>query len=402
MMKLSLHLLLIVNSSLLSLFVGYHLFFLILYPFVRLKKKPRTASDTKYNKFAIIIPAHNEEMLIRDVLQSTKNLLYPTDKYQVIVVADNCDDRTAKIVRDMSIECFERYDSEKKGKPYALEWIFQQIPAHTYDAFVIVDGDTLVDKHFLNAMNKKLNEGAEVIQGYFGIMNPEDTWLTRSAVIPGILKFKIRYFCKDFIGLSCPLMGNGMCFSKMIIENYGWNAFSITENWEYYTNLVLNNHMTSYEEDALIYSHAAISLKQAETQRKRWLKGRLQTVMDYVPQLIVSGVKERSIVRMDAAMELILPSYSMLFNWSILSLLLVVSLWILGMRSSFIFSWLLALAAIQLFLFLGTLIVSEAPLRTWISFCYMPIYLAWKLVLTVGGICTFRDRRWRKTNRHIK
>jgi cellulose synthase/poly-beta-1,6-N-acetylglucosamine synthase-like glycosyltransferase len=390
-----------VNGLLISIFVGYHLFFVILYPFVKWKKRkqPKTAQNTKYNKFAIIIPAHNEEILIGDVLQSTKKLHYPSDKYEVIVIADNCTDRTAKIVRYMSIKCFERNNLEEKGKPYALKWIFKQISIDEYNAFVILDADTLIDNDFLAVMNQKLSQGAHIIQGYFGIMNREDTWVTRLSVIPGILKFKIRYLCKEFLGLSCPLMGNGMCFSRKIIKEYGWNAFSITENWEYYIKLILKNHISTYAEDAIIYSQAVISLKYGEIQRKRWLKGRLQTAIDYFPKLILTGLKENSMSKMDAAMELLLPSYSMLFNWTILSLLVVIPLWILRLQSFNILAWLMFLSVVQFLFFILGLIIAKASFKTWMSLCYVPIFLGWKFIVTIKGIFGFKNRVWTKTER---
>ena len=145
----------------------------------------------------------------------------------------------------------------------------------------IIDADSTMHKDYLKSLNEKLKGGSDAIQGYFGIMNPEESWLTKLMTIPGVLKFKIRYACKDKIRLSCPLMGNGMCFSRKIIKEYGWNAFSITENWEYFIKLFLKGHLVSYAEDAIIYSHAVTKLSHGEAQRKRWFIGRLNVLIDY-------------------------------------------------------------------------------------------------------------------------
>lgn len=389
------------NGLLISLFVGYHLLFVILYPIIRWKKAKQSVASSveKYNKFAIIIPAHNEELFIGDVLQSSKMLNYPLELYEIIVIADNCTDKTAQITREMSIKCLDRQDSRKRGKPYAIDWAFKQIDLNNYDAVVIIDADTLLDRNFLYAMNRKLNEGAEVIQGYFGIMNPDDTWVTRLAVIPGILKFNLRYFCKDFSRLSCPLMGNGMCFSKIIISTYGWNAFSITENWEYFAKLVLNNHIPAYSGDALIYSHAVTALKHGEIQRKRWLQGSLQTAIEYVPKLLVNGLRERKIAKLDAALELVLPSYAMLFNWTIISLVALSALWALDLQTFSLLVWFLSLALAQLGLFALGLIMGKVPFKTWMSLIYIPIFLIWKFIVSVKGMFGFQEREWIKTER---
>ena len=41
-----------------------------------------------------------------------------------------------------------------------------------YDAICIFDADNIVDKNFLKAMNKKLCQGEEVVQGYKDKKNP--------------------------------------------------------------------------------------------------------------------------------------------------------------------------------------------------------------------------------------
>src|SRR5262249_54683545 len=55
--------------------------------------------------FAIVIPAHNEETTLPDVLSSCAALDYPADKIKVYVIADNCTDETARIARSLGAEC---------------------------------------------------------------------------------------------------------------------------------------------------------------------------------------------------------------------------------------------------------------------------------------------------------
>lgn len=49
-------------------------------------------------KFSVIIPAHNEESVIRKALESIKAQSYTS--YELIVVCDNCTDDTEKIARE--------------------------------------------------------------------------------------------------------------------------------------------------------------------------------------------------------------------------------------------------------------------------------------------------------------
>ena len=91
---------------------------------VKLKEKPLLVD--KKHKFMAIIPAHNEEAVVGNLVESLKNQDYPKDLYDIYVIADNCTDNTAQVAREKGAIVYERFDSEKKTKGYALQWFLQQ------------------------------------------------------------------------------------------------------------------------------------------------------------------------------------------------------------------------------------------------------------------------------------
>src|SRR5262249_5144144 len=116
-----------------------------------------TAAD-HCERFVVVIPAHDEEMVIGATLSHLFRQEYPADRYAVVVVADNCTDRTAEIARAAGATVLERTNTELRGKGYALDWAFDRLmkedagTAHEAAAFVIVDADTAVDPAFLRTM----------------------------------------------------------------------------------------------------------------------------------------------------------------------------------------------------------------------------------------------------------
>src|SRR5687767_7872022 len=56
---------------------------------------------TPSTRFAVLIPAHNEERLIESTLRSFRELDYPADLFAVHVVADHCTDATVERARSM-------------------------------------------------------------------------------------------------------------------------------------------------------------------------------------------------------------------------------------------------------------------------------------------------------------
>ncbi|MBM9605726.1 glycosyltransferase family 2 protein [Desulfopila inferna] len=399
-MELFINCILLFWGGILFFFVTYQfIFFVLSVPALFLGK--RAGEDLSARKtFGIIIPAHNEELLIGELVKSIQESDYPAELYEIFVIADNCTDRTAQIAREAGATCRERTDPIKRGKPYALNWLISQLNLDAFDAYVIIDADTLVARNFLTSMNISLTEGKKVIQGYFGVMNPDENWLTRLSILPGILKYKLHFPGKNLLGLSCPLAGNGMCFSSEIFKKYGWNVYSIVENWEYYVMLTLEGYVVVSNENAVIYSQVAKSLKTGESQRIRWSKGRLQVLLHYFGRLAAGGFRSGDLNKFDALVELMRPSYAIFFGWSVIYLLLCLFLHFSYAYSSF-FVWIAVVVfAVQLLYFFSGLIIQRAPLKTWLALGMIPFYILWKMAITLKGLLSYGERKWVKTERH--
>ena len=150
---------------------------------IKLKDKPLIVN--KEHKFMAIIPAHNEEAVVGNLVESLKAQDYPVDKFDIYVIADNCTDNTAKVAKEAGAIVLKRFDEEKKTKGYALNWFLKQKIEENadYDAFCVFDADNIVDKNFIKNMNKKLCQGEEVVQGYRDIKNPKDSWIASGYAI---------------------------------------------------------------------------------------------------------------------------------------------------------------------------------------------------------------------------
>src|SRR5436309_7528559 len=124
--------------------------------------------------FALLIPAHDEELILSTLLESLSQLTYPKEQYKVYVIADNCTDKTTELARQFEgVQVYERFNQEKRGKGYALNWMFQQLAEsqQVYDAYVVIDADSVVVPTFLHAMSKELGRGAKVLQASNTVLN---------------------------------------------------------------------------------------------------------------------------------------------------------------------------------------------------------------------------------------
>ena len=145
---------------------------------VKIKDKPLKVK--KDHRFMAIIPAHNEEAVVKNLIDSLKAQNYNKDLYDIYVIADNCTDNTAKIAKEAGAIVYERFDNTKKTKGYALDWFLKQKIKEDapYDAFFVFDADNIVDPNFIKNMNKHLCQGEDVVQGYRDIKNPTYSWIT--------------------------------------------------------------------------------------------------------------------------------------------------------------------------------------------------------------------------------
>jgi 1,2-diacylglycerol 3-beta-glucosyltransferase len=392
---------LVLAGTVLAFNTVYHVFFLLasLPALWRDRRRSQVGSEP-VTRFLVVVPAHNEASLIAGTVATIRDGDYPAHLRDIVVIADNCTDNTAEIARAQGASCLERQDPSLRGKPYALAWAFEQTDLGPYGGVVIMDGDTNMDRGFLRAMDTHLRSGESAIQGYFGVMNPDENWLTRLSIVPATLKFRLHFPGKQAFGLSCPLAGNGMCFSGDVIRRYGWNAFSLTENWEYYVRLTLEGYVCTSAPEAVIYSEVVRSLKEGQTQRTRWMKGRMDTLQSFWRPLLFGGFARGSLVRIDALCEVAALSHSMLLLWTILY---AAACGLLSFAGLVRVEWAWFGAALLLAqggYLLSGLIVQRPPLRTWIALTMVPLYLVWKLMVSVKGVLNYRDRTWVKTNRN--
>jgi len=157
----------------LSLTYGAYYFLVSLFGWYNKKGDAKGTTD-KTHTFALVVAAHNEEAVIANMVKSLNTLNYPREAYDIFVIADNCDDNTAAIAREAGALVYERTNTELRGKGYALEWMFEHIfnMEKHYDSISIFDADNLVNKEYLAEMNKELNKGYKVVQGYIDSKTP--------------------------------------------------------------------------------------------------------------------------------------------------------------------------------------------------------------------------------------
>lgn len=283
-------------------------------------RKKKNKDYTENKKYALIVAAHNEEVVIGNLLDSMAKLNYPKELYDVFVIADNCTDKTAKISREHGVKVFERNDKEKRGKGYALEWMFDKIfkMEENYDAVAIFDADNLVSTEFLREINAKMNEGFKVVQGYLDSKNPDDSWIANSYSIAFWSQNRMFQLSRENLGLSNQIGGTGFAIDINILKKLGWGATCLTEDLEFSCKLILNNERVGWAHEAVIYDEKPLTLKQSWNQRKRWMQGFADVATRFFTKLMKKAIKDRDFRAFDCALYVAQPFVVILLGISLL------------------------------------------------------------------------------------
>ena len=378
----------------------FSVYYFVLACFGFWKKKEKKNFQPKHT-FAIVVSAHNEESVIGQLVENLHVLRYPKELYDIFIVADNCTDSTARVARESGAIVHERFDTEKRGKGFAMEWMFARLfkMKRQYDAIVVFDADNLVHPNFLLEMNNRLQKGETVIQGYMDAKNPTDTWISGTFAIAFWLIDHIWHLAKYNIGLSSVLGGTGMCISTSVLRRFGWGATCLTEDMEFTMKVLLKGIRTTWAHDAIVYDEKPLTFKQAWNQRKRWAQGHFDIAGRYIPTMIKEGIRRRDIRLLDGVLHLVQPHFLLMstffviasyagavypFYTNILERVLPLEVWTILAFGQYIFP-VIILAKIR------------ANWKCWLYLLMYPVFVYSWIPITFLGFLHRHERVWSHT-----
>lgn len=360
---------------------------------------PRPAPNPPRLRFDLVVPAHDEELGIAATVRSLLAVDYPAALRRVVVVADNCTDRTASRARAAGATVLVRQDATRRGKGYALDHAFGFCLADGFaDAVVVVDADTMVPANLLDAFGARLAAGAPAVQADNGVGNPAASWRTCLMAIAFVLTDTVRMLARERVGCSTGLRGNGMCFSRRVLEAVPHEAFSVVEDVEYGIRLGRAGYRVHYAHEATVRSVMAVGAAASGVQRQRWESGRLALARRHGLALVRDGLATGDRILLDLGLDLLVPPLAQLAAAAGAG---AVVAGLLGLArgappaSLWVFAG--ALAAIALYVVRGWWL-SGTGLAGIAALLHAPVYLVWKLGVMARARVT-GEGKWMRTPR---
>jgi 1,2-diacylglycerol 3-beta-glucosyltransferase len=392
----------VVEITLVVIFGFFLLYLALLSVLALIAQRHVNVKCSRSRKMAVVIPAHNEESGIEGTIHSILSLDYPRALFHVVVIADNCTDRTADVARRAGAIVYERENQELRGKGHALHWCFSQLLQEKaeYEALIVVDADSVVSANFLSVMNLYLENGAKVIQCSNLVEPATASWSSEVTRIGFMLYNHARPLGRRMIGCSAGLRGNGMCFAADTLRAVPWEAYSLTEDLEYGLELILHGITVTFAPEATVRSPMPLSVCNAESQRARWEAGRLPIVRRYAGRLLRTAFRRFSFRLFDAFVELVTPPLVNLLIVAVMLFLLNVLLGALGVAeaSQFVLMW-LSLIGLAIFHVIVGLWASGATKSAYKALLHIPRYALWKVLLYAKLVKYGQTEAWVRTTR---
>ncbi len=262
-------------------------------------------------RFAILIAARNEELVIGPLINSLLAQDYPSDLYDIWVVPNNCTDNTALAARNFGARVLE-CTVPVKSKGEVLRFAYNRLRGRRYDAWLVFDADNVVDPRFLAEMNNARMAGARAAQGYRDSKNPYDTAVSGCSSIYYWMMDRFHNGGKAGLGVSAMIGGTGFMVTQALLDRLGgWRTETISEDLEITAQAVLAGERVAYVPRAITYDEQPLTWEQSFTQRRRWSSGTLQVAQRYLPALNEAQSRRPRLSLFDFEATLLLPAYQL-------------------------------------------------------------------------------------------
>ena len=262
------------------------------YIFVAAVRRPRRYPEAPQDKrYAILVAARNEEAVLPALLASIAAQSYPSALTEVIVVADNCTDATARVAREAGATVLERFDTAHVGKGYALAYAFDHLMETgrlaDFDAFLVFDADNLLRRDYLARMHDAYCAGNRVLTSYRNSKNYGKNWITAGYSLWFLREARQLNAARAALGSSACITGTGFLLDRSILEkNGGWKHFLLTEDIELTADLVIGGERVGYCHEAEFFDEQPEGFRHSCRQRKRWARGLFQVIGRYGARLL--------------------------------------------------------------------------------------------------------------------
>ena len=233
---------------------------------------------TGKKKLSLLLPAHNEELIICETIKSAKKA--GMSGKDIFVVDDASTDNT----RDMALQLLPKsqvLSVEHSGKAPALKKAIVHFKiADKYQWLHVSDADSIFDKNYFRIYTKKLSSEFVAAVGF--VQSMRGNWLAKYRCFSYTLGQHIYRRLQSWFGVIAVMPGPISCYRTDILKNLDFETGSLTEDFDITLQIHRNKYgKIAYIPEAISYTQDPRTINDFTKQTMRWNRGFFQGLKRY-------------------------------------------------------------------------------------------------------------------------
>ena len=279
-------------------------------------KKRKSPTSVVKNKMALLIPAYKEDNVIFEVAKCALQQQYPSNKFDVVVIADSLHSNTISKLKGLPIKLIEVV-FEKSTKSKALNFAMATLNEN-YGYAIVLDADNLMAPDFLSQMNEAFERGYKIVQGHRKAKNLNTSYAILDAASEEINNHVFRKGHR-VLGFSSGLIGSGMGFQYQLFKSMMKTVDAIGGfDKELEFKFANEKIKIEYLEHAVVFDEKIQKASDFSNQRKRWLSTQFIYLKNYFLASCIALLLKGNLDYFDKAFQMVIPPRILLIGMTFL------------------------------------------------------------------------------------
>lgn len=241
-----------------------------------------------YPTVTVLVPAHNEDVVVGITAEHILRLNYPEDKVQIIIIADNCTDQTAAKLKE--IQAKEIYSHrnfqviERTGTGGKSGVLNDALELATGEWICVYDADAAPEKNALMFLVQKALEEPDLYGAVFGrnkARNRGQNFLSKCINQELVTIQRVHHTGLWELFKVGTIPGTNFIVSTALMREIGgWDENAITEDTAVSFEIMKKGKLIALAPQAEAYQQEPEKLSIYMKQRGRWSKGNFHVIMD--------------------------------------------------------------------------------------------------------------------------
>jgi cellulose synthase/poly-beta-1,6-N-acetylglucosamine synthase-like glycosyltransferase len=295
------------------------------------QRQPYLDIDTAdWPEVTVVVPAHNEEIVIDEILQALLDVDYPHDRLTIMPVNDRSTDKTGKIIDDFAaqypdiVKPFHR-ERGMGGKAAALRDATSRVET---EIMLVFDADYIPGRGLIKQLSAPFfDPEVGAVMGRVVPYNVSSNLLTRLLDLERAGGYQVDQQARMNMRLVPQYGGTVGGVRKTALVSVGnWRVESLAEDTDATYRLLIHGWKTVYQNRSECYEQVPETWTSRLRQIMRWAKGHNQVTAKYIWTLMRNR-RTSWAEKLDGLllMGVYLLSPLLLFGWA-----LGIVLWYLG------------------------------------------------------------------------